>query len=73
MASRLLSQPSRRPRRSKKFQWPSQRPLNTAPRRPKSPPRASVAGFACSSTFTSAHPSHGSWPHKELHQRLQWE
>eukprot|EP00959_Pyramimonas_sp_CCMP1952_P233619 4882454-Pyramimonas_sp.AAC.1 len=37
----------------------------------RAPPNASVAGFACSCTLISAHPSHGSLPHRELHRRPQ--
>merc|ERR1712091_825586 len=36
------------------------------------PPRAPVGAFACGTIPISAHPSHVSSPHRELHRGLQW-
>eukprot|EP00959_Pyramimonas_sp_CCMP1952_P324045 6781952-Pyramimonas_sp.AAC.1 len=33
------------------------------------PPNAPLAGFAWRPPAISAHPSRGSWPHRELHRR----
>ena len=37
------------------------------------PPQAAMAGFTCVPKPISAHPSHGSWPHRELHRGPLWQ
>eukprot|EP00959_Pyramimonas_sp_CCMP1952_P106313 2222967-Pyramimonas_sp.AAC.1 len=35
--------------------------------------KAAMAGFAWRTRAVSAHPSRGSWPHRELHRRPRWQ
>eukprot|EP00959_Pyramimonas_sp_CCMP1952_P104488 2184101-Pyramimonas_sp.AAC.1 len=38
------------------------------------PPKVPAGGFACvRATHFGTDPSHGSWPHGELHWRPQWQ